>query len=118
MEIRVEQLTFQAVESSTHESKRLVQVFLPIITLIPSTELDTLSEEASNVESTGHDVHVLVGDVILHACLFIDSELDTLVDRASQAPVILTRVLVVGIVLGVVNVVCEGRQRLDWQINI
>lgn len=105
------------MESSTHESKRLVQVFLPVIALIPPTELDTLSEEASNVESTGHDVHVLVGDVILHACLFIDSELDTLVDGASQATVILTRVLVVSVVLGVINVVCVSCQRLEWQIN-
>lgn len=94
------------MESSTHQSKCLVQVFLPVITLIPSTELDTLSEEASDMESTCHDVHVLVGDVILHACFFIDGQLNTLIDRASQATVILTRVLVVGVVLGVVNVVC------------
>ena len=70
------------------------------------------------MESTRHDVRVLVGDVILHACLFIDGQLDALVDRASQATVILTRVLVIGVVLGVVNMVCENCQRLDGSSNV
>lgn len=105
------------MESGTQKSKRLVQVFLPVVTLVPSTELDALSEEASDMESTGHDVHVLVCNVILHARLFIDGQLDTLVDGATQTTVILTRVFVVGIVLGVVNVVCESCQHLNGQGN-
>jgi hypothetical protein len=97
------------VESGAHQSERLVQVFLPVITLVPSAELNTFGEKASDMESTCHDVDVLIGDVILHACLFINGQLDALVDRPSQATVILTSILVVGVVLGVVNVVCEVR---------
>lgn len=71
------------MESGTQQSQRLVQVFLPAVTLVPSTELDTLGEEASDMESTGHDVHVLVCDVILQAGLLVDGQLDTLVDGTS-----------------------------------
>lgn len=70
------------------------------------------------MESTCHDVRVLIGDVVLHACLFIDGQLDALVDGASQATVILTCVFVVGIVLWVVNVVCESCQPLESLSNL
>lgn len=104
----MKQLTFQAVKSSAQQSKRLMQVLLPVITLVPSPKLDTLSEKTADVKSAGHDVHVLVGDVVLHACLFIDGQLNSLIDGATQTTVVLTSILVVSVVLGVVNMVYEG----------
>lgn len=75
-----------------------------------SAQLDALGEETPHMQSARHDVSTLVRDVVFHACLWIYRQLNLLVDGTPQAAVILASILIVGVVLGVVNVVCVARQ--------
>lgn len=93
------------METSSEETKGLIELGVIVAARIAASELNALSEQGANMFSRAHDIDILVGDVILHAALRIDSQLDSLVNRATKAAVVLTSVLVIGIVLGVVNVV-------------
>ena len=52
----------------------------------------------------GHDANTLVRNVVLHASLGINGELDLLVNGPTETAVVLTGILVISVVLGVVNV--------------
>lgn len=101
-------LAFQTVKTGAHQPKCLVQVRLSVLTRVLSAQLDTLGEKASHMERTRHDISVLVRDVIFHARFLIDGQLNTFINWASQASVVLTGVFVVRVVLGVVNVVLRA----------
>ena len=60
------------------------------------------------MKSARHDISTLVGNVVLHASLLINGQLNTLVDGPSQAAVVLAGVHVVRIILGVVDVVLRA----------
>lgn len=93
------------MKTSSHETESLVQVFFAVVATIRAAELDTLSKEPSDVERTGHDVRVLIGNVVFHSGFLVDGQFNALVDGASQAFVVLGSILVVGVVFGVVDVV-------------
>lgn len=95
------------MKTGSHEPKSLVQILLVVVAAVSSTKLDALSKEAANVNSTGHDIEVLVCNVVLHASLLVDGQLDALVDGSSQTLVIVTGIDIVSVVLGVVNVVWD-----------
>ena len=52
-----------------------------------------------------HATGTLVCNVVLHACLGIDRQLSFFVDWASKALIVLTSINVLGVILGVVDVV-------------
>lgn len=93
------------METSTHETESLVQVFFAVVAPIRTAKLDTLSEEPPDVERTGHDVRVLIGNIVFHSGLLVDGQFNTLVNGGSQASVVLASIFIVGVVFGVVNVV-------------
>lgn len=98
-------LTFQAVKTSAHETKRLVEIGLVVVVLVAAAELDAAGKEGSDVLGRSHDVIRLGGNVALHSAALVNGELGLLVDGASEAVVVLGGVDIVGIVLGVVDVV-------------
>lgn len=93
------------MEASAQETKCLVEVLLAIILAIATSQFDTLGKKPSDVECAGHDVRVLVGNVVLHSGLFVNGQLHTFVNRSPQASVVLASILVVGVVLGIVDMV-------------
>lgn len=97
------------MKTGTHEAESLVEIFLAFALSVAAAQLDTLSKEFSDMQRTGHDVDILVGNVIFQSSLLVNGQLHALVNGASQASVILAGILVVRVVLGVVNVVCIAR---------
>lgn len=103
------ELAFQAVKTGAHQSESLVQVLLSIFAGVPAAQLDTLGEKAAHMQRTCHNIDTFVCNVVLHAGFLINGQLHPLIDRTSQTLVVLAGVLVVGIILGVINVICDGR---------
>lgn len=101
-------LAFQTVQTSAHQPKCLVQVLLSVFARVITPQFDTLGEEAPHMERTRHDISILVRNIILHARFLIHGQLDTLINWASQASVVLASVFVVCIVLRVVDVVLRA----------
>lgn len=66
-------------------------------------KVNTSCYAVSDVSRAGCPSTTVIGDVILHTCGRIDQEL-LFLDRPSETRIVLPCVLVVGIVLGVVNV--------------
>ena len=93
------------MQSSTHKAESLVELGLVVGLLVRAAQANALAEELANMLSRGHDASVLVGNVVLHAGLLVNGELDTLIDGATKAAVVVAGVDVVGIVLGVVDMV-------------
>lgn len=98
-------LTLQAVKTGSHQSKTLIEFLFSSAILVVATKLDAAREEIPYVLGRCHNTGAIICDVVLHTRLGIDRELAVLIDRATEATVILLGVLVIGIVLGVVNVV-------------
>ena len=73
--------------------------------LVRPAKLDGLGEQPTDVECRGHDVDALVRDVVLHARLGVDGQLNSFVHGATETRVVFARVQVVSVVLGVVDVV-------------
>jgi len=82
-----------------------VELRLVTAVLVATGELNALAKEIADVLGRSHDANVLIGDIVLHTRLLVDGELNTLVNRATESTVVLSSILVVGIVLGVVDVV-------------
>jgi hypothetical protein len=57
------------------------------------------------MQSASHDVNTLIGDVVLHSRLRVNSKLNSLVYRATETAVVLSSIDVVGVVFGVVDVI-------------
>ncbi len=55
--------------------------------------------------SRSHNASLLVCDVVLHSSSLVDTELDSLVDWSTESLIILGSIDVIGIVLGVVDVI-------------
>lgn len=99
-----ESQTFQTVQASSEQTQRLVEVLVPPAVLVSSTVFDGTTEKLAKKPGRGRDADPLVGNVVLHAGLGVDGELLPLVDGSTEAPVVAAGILIVGIVLGVVNV--------------
>lgn len=97
--------TFETVQTGSHETKRLVKVGLVVVVLVGTSQLNAAGEEVPHMLGRSHDVGSLVGNVVLHARLGVDGELRSLVNGAAKAPVVLAGIDIVGVVLGVINVV-------------
>jgi hypothetical protein len=93
------------VEAGAHQTERLVELILVSASSIGPPQADALAKEPAHVQSGGHDARLLVGNVVLQAGAGINGQLHALVDRAPKSAVVLCSVEVVGIVLGVVDVV-------------
>lgn len=93
------------MKSSAHESESLVKVFLPVVTFVLAGKLNAAGEELPDVKGRRHDISTLVCDVVLHARFLVNGKLSTLIDRTAESPIVLAGVLVLGVVLGIVDVV-------------
>jgi hypothetical protein len=96
------------VQSSTHETESLILVRLSLRILVSAAELNHTAKEASDELGRGHDTGALVGNVVLHARLWVDRELSFLINGTSKATVILASVDILGVVLGVVDVLLRA----------
>ena len=103
--VAVGEVVLQAVQTSSQETKGLVEILVVLVSPVAAAELDAFPKELANMQRRGHDVDILIRNVILHARLGVDAELDLLVHGAAQTTVVLRRIFVIGIVLGVVDVV-------------
>ncbi len=101
----MENRTLQAVQASAHEAESLVAIGLVLVLFVTTAKFDAAGEELANMLGRCHNVIRFGGDVFLHAISLVDGEFGILVDGASEAVVVLTGVDIVGIILGVVNVV-------------
>jgi hypothetical protein len=93
------------VKPGPHQPEGLVELSLVPAPAIRPSKPDALAKQSPHVQSGGHDACLLVGNVVLQPRSRIDGQLDTLIDRAPQSRVILCGIEVVGIILGVINVV-------------
>jgi hypothetical protein len=98
-------LTLQTVQSGSHKAKSLVLVRLSSGVLVSTSELNGTAEELLDVFGRCHDACTFVCNIVLHACLRIDRQLSFFINRSSQAFIILTGIDVLGVILGVVDVV-------------
>ncbi|EPE06016.1 hypothetical protein F503_02845 [Ophiostoma piceae UAMH 11346] len=103
--VAVGEVVLKTVQTGAEETQGLVEVILVAGAAVGAAELDAAAEELAHVVGTGHDVGALVCNVVLHAGLGVDAELDALVDGATQAGIVAAGIDVVGVVLGVVDVV-------------
>jgi hypothetical protein len=93
------------VQAGAHQTERLVELVLVPASTVGPSQADTLAKEPAHMQSGGHDARLLVGNVVLQAGAGINGQLHALIDRAPEPAVVLCGVEVVGIVLGVVDVV-------------
>ena len=93
------------MQSSSHKAKSLVLIRLSSRVLVSTGKLDGTSKEFLDVPGGSHATGTLVCNVVLHACLGIDRQLSFFVDWASKALIVLTSINVLGVILGVVDVV-------------
>ena len=68
-------------------------------------KLNAAGEELPDVKGRRHDISTLVCNVVLHARFLVNGKLSTLIDRTAESPVVLAGILVLGIVLGIVDMV-------------
>lgn len=97
--------TFKAVKGCSHETQRLVEVGLVIVVFVAASKFNAAGEEIPNMLGGCHNIGSLIGNVVLHARFRIDAELGALVDWTAKSSVVLAGVDIVGIVLGVINMV-------------
>ena len=97
-------LTLKAVEGGSHQAERLIALRLVAALGIAPAEGYALRDELLGEASGRHNPSILVRDVVLHARLLVDAKLNVLVDRGPKLPVVAAGILVVGVVLGVVDV--------------
>lgn len=93
------------MQAGAQKTQSLVLVGLVLRAVEAAAELDAATEEVADVLGRRHDAGALVGNVVLHARVRVDAELRLLVDGPAQAAVVAARVLIVGVVLRVVDVV-------------
>lgn len=97
---------FHAMQSLTKTTKSFAEIlFIALVGAVSvhATEMNGSLEAVANVAGRGSPTSALVGNVILHTRLGIDSEFLWL-DRTAKALIELSSILIVGIVLWVVNV--------------
>ena len=97
----------KTMKTLSQTSEGLAQVCLlaarpPSTMSVNPAEMNTSRNTVSDVARAGCPSTTVIGNVILHACVRIDHEL-LLLYRPSETRIVLPRVLVVGIVLWVVN---------------
>lgn len=98
-------LTFKTVKSGSHETESLVQILLvSIVVSVSASKLDAALEKLPAMLSRRHNTDTLVCNVVLHARLGINGKLCLLIDRATKSTIVLASVNVLGIVLGVIDV--------------
>jgi hypothetical protein len=95
------------VACGTEEAEGLVELLLVSASVERSTEIDAAAEEVADQLSRRGDASVFWGDVVLQAGSLVDAQLPLFVDRSTQSAVVLASVFVVGIVLGVVDVLLK-----------
>lgn len=105
MEKRLVVLTLQTVQSGSHKAKSLVLVRLSAGVLVSTSELNSTTEKLLDVFGRSHDTCPLVCNIVLHARLRVDTKLSFFIDWSSQALIVLASIDVLGVVLGVVDVV-------------
>lgn len=93
------------MQASSEQTKSLVNLSLVTTVLVAPSELNALAEKVADVLGRSHDASILIGDVVLHARLLVNAELYALINRAAESAVVLGGILVLGVVLGVVDVV-------------
>jgi hypothetical protein len=87
----------ETVEAGAHETESLVQVLTALAAGVVAAQLDALAEEFAEELGRRLDTGPLAGDVALHAEPFVDGQLTALVNRATQATVVLPGILVIGV---------------------
>lgn len=92
------------MEAGAEQAQGLMQIVLVLVASVRAAKLDALGEEVPHVPGAGHNPGPLVGNVVLQTRLLINSQLDALIHGATKPAVVLGGILVIGVVLGVVDV--------------
>jgi hypothetical protein len=96
------------VQSSSHKAKSLVLVRLSLRVLVSAAKLNGTAKKLLDVLSGSHDASTFIRNVVLHASLGINRQLSFFIDGPSETLVIVTSIDVVGVVLGVVDVILRA----------
>jgi hypothetical protein len=86
------------------ETESFVEIILVVIAFVLASKLDAAPIEVANHTSRSCNSTILRSNVDLETSSFVDSKLTAFVNWGAEAWIVLSGVHVVGIVLGIVNV--------------
>jgi hypothetical protein len=98
---------FETMCGGAEEAQGLVEFLLVSASVERSAEIDAAAEEVADQLGRRGDASVFRGDVGLQAGSLVDAQLSLFVNRGTESAVVLAGVFVVGVVLGVVNMLLE-----------
>ena len=101
--VGVGRIVFKTVASGPEKAQGLVEFLLISAPVERSAEIDAAAEEVAHQLSRCGNAQVFRGDVVLQAGSLVDAQFSLFVNGGTKSAVVLTGVLVVGVVLGVVN---------------
>jgi len=89
------------------EAQGLVELLLVSASVERSTEIDAAAEQIAHQLGRRGNAKVFRGDVVLQAGSLVDAQFSLFVNWSTQSAVVLASVFVVGVVLGVINVLLK-----------
>lgn len=96
-------VVFETMASGAEEAQGLVELLLVSAPVERSAEIDAAAEEVADQLGRRGNAQIFRGDVVLQAGSLVDAQFSLFVNWSTQSTIILAGVFVVGIVLGVVN---------------
>jgi hypothetical protein len=90
--------------SCSKETESFIKIVLVVSAFILASKLDAAPIKIANHSSRSSDSTILGSNVHLETGSFVDGKLSTFVDWATETWIVLPSVQVVGIVLGIINV--------------
>jgi hypothetical protein len=100
-------VVLETVAGGTEEAQGLVELLLISASVERSAEIDAAAEEVADQLGRRGDASVFRGNVVLQAGSLVDAQLPLFVNRGTESAVVLTGVFIVGVVLGVVDVLLK-----------
>lgn len=111
-------LTFETMIGCSKETERFVQIVLIVAAPVLSSELNAAPVKVANHAGGGCNATIFRGNICLKTSSFVDNKLPALVNRRTEAWVVLSGVDVVGIILGVVDVLLRTTSLLARSIRL
>lgn len=96
-------VVFETMASGAEEAQGLVELLLVSAPVERSAEIDAAAEEVADQLGRRGNAQIFRGDVVLQAGSLVDAQFSLFVNWSTQSTIILAGVFVVGVVLGVVN---------------
>ncbi|KAG7147775.1 hypothetical protein HYQ46_003363 [Verticillium longisporum] len=106
--VAVGEKVFEAVKPGSQKTQSLKEILLPLVAAVFATELDAVAQKVAKKLGRSHNASPLIRNVVLHASLGVDGKLDALINGTTKSTVISSSILVIGIVLGVIDVLLRA----------